>query len=47
MKKKAEVTWILLLEKRKTILKHINSAIKNEQKEMNLHGLKLKRRKTW
>lgn len=42
---RVEVTWILLLEKRKTTLKHIKNAVKNEQNEMSLHGHKVKKRK--
>lgn len=41
---RAEVTWILLLEKGKTIFKSIKDTVKDEQKEMSLHCHKVKKK---
>lgn len=40
-----EVTWILLLEKRKSIFKYIKDIVKDEQKEMSLHCHEVEKKK--
>lgn len=40
---RAEVTWILLLKKRKTIFTHIKDTVTNEQKEMSWYYHKVEK----
>lgn len=42
---RAEVTCILLLEKRKSIFKHIKDTVKNEQKEISLYCHEVEKKK--